>query len=698
MYSLASIPLAGCVAALLAGLAVLWRSPRSVAKWGLTTGLALLAVECALAFLTLRSESESLRLEIQAWKSAAMGLQMAPLLLFSLAYGRGNAREFVQKWRWGLWAILALTLLLALGLRPWLVVAVQESVLQNETMLLLGPAGLLLNVVTLLVSLLVLMNFEKTLTASVGSMRWRIKYMIFGVGIIELLRVYTSSQALLYSARRLSLAPVEGVSVIVGCLLMGMALRREAGGRVEVYPSASFLQFSFTLILAGGYLVVVGLFAEFVKRFGGVSEFPLKAFLIMVAIVGLAALLFSERLRRRVRLFISRHLKRPLYDYRKLWLAFAEDLQTSGHETAACRKVARWLSEVLQSLSVSVWLADPQGASFQLAASTDASQPDGQVKTGPAASGVAAALSSLAKPLELEKVPEEWARALCEWHSVLFSAAGGSRLCVPFWAGRQPIGFMILGDRVGGMAWTHEDMELATCATSHLAAHLRTLQLSHRLLQAKEMEAFQTMSTFFVHDLKNATSTLSMMLQNLERHAGDPAFLADALRSLSRTVAHLEDLILRLSQIRHELRIQPKDGDLNEVVRQTLSTLDPALRKRIQTTLPSLPRLALDSEQLQKVLVNLLLNARDASQADTPIQVETAPHPGGVSLSVRDQGCGMEPEFIARSLFKPFQTTKKKGLGIGMYQSRLIIEAHEGRIEVDSQPGAGTTFRVCLPA
>ena len=248
------------------------------------------------------------------------------------------------------------------------------------------------------------------------------------------------------------------------------------------------------------------------------------------------------------------------------------------------------------------------------------------------------------------------------------------------------------------MAWTHEDMELATCATSHLAAHLRTLQLSHRLLQAKEMEAFQTMSTFFVHDLKNATSTLSMMLQNLERHAGDPAFLADALRSLSRTVAHLEDLILRLSQIRHELRIQPKDGDLNEVVRQTLSTLDPALRKRIQTTLPSLPRLALDSEQLQKVLVNLLLNARDASQADTPIQVETAPHPGGVSLSVRDQGCGMEPEFIARSLFKPFQTTKKKGLGIGMYQSRLIIEAHEGRIEVDSQPGAGTTFRVCLPA
>ena len=293
---------------MLAALAVLWRTPRSAAKWGLTAGLGLLAVECFLASLTLQTEDESVRLQIHAWKASCMGLQMAPLLLFSLVYGRGNASEFLQKWRWALWGILALTIMFALGFRSWLVVGVQDSVLRNETMLLMGPAGLCLNVVVLLVSLLVLMNFEKTLTASVGSMRWRIKYMIFGVGLIELIRVYTSSQSLLYSARQLSLAPIEGVAVLTGCLFMGLALRREAGGRVEVYPSASFLQLSFTLILAGGYLVVVGLFAEFVKRFGGASEFPLKAFLIMLGIVGLAALLLSERLRRRVRLFISREV------------------------------------------------------------------------------------------------------------------------------------------------------------------------------------------------------------------------------------------------------------------------------------------------------------------------------------------------------------------------------------------------------
>ena len=70
----------------------------------------------------------------------------------------------------------------------------------------------------------------------------------------------------------------------------------------------------------------------------------------------------------------------------------------------------------------------------------------------------------------------------------------------------------------------------------------------------------------------------------------------------------------------------------------------------------------------------------------------------GSSLGSGINGCGMSPDFIARSLFRPFQTTKKNGLGIGMFQSKMIVEAHGGRIAVASQPGAGTTFQVFLPA
>jgi signal transduction histidine kinase len=79
------------------------------------------------------------------------------------------------------------------------------------------------------------------------------------------------------------------------------------------------------------------------------------------------------------------------------------------------------------------------------------------------------------------------------------------------------------------------------------------------------------------------------------------------------------------------------------------------------------------------------------------IRIETIQNNGWAILTVSDNGCGMSAEFINRSLFRPFQTTKKNGLGIGMFQSMMIVQAHGGRIAVASEPGKGTTFQVFLP-
>jgi hypothetical protein len=105
----------------------------------------------------------------------------------------------------------------------------------------------------------------------------------------------------------------------------------------------------------------------------------------------------------------------------------------------------------------------------------------------------------------------------------------------------------------------------------------------------------------------------------------------------------------------------------------------------------------LDEEQLLKVITNLVLNAKEAVTRDGQIHIGTNRSNGWAVLSVSDNGCGMNPEFLSRSLFRPFQTTKKNGLGIGMFQSKMIVEAHKGRIEVESEPGKGTTFLIYLP-
>jgi signal transduction histidine kinase len=97
------------------------------------------------------------------------------------------------------------------------------------------------------------------------------------------------------------------------------------------------------------------------------------------------------------------------------------------------------------------------------------------------------------------------------------------------------------------------------------------------------------------------------------------------------------------------------------------------------------------------VVTNLLLNARDAVGQGGQIRVETSQRDGWAVLLVADNGCGMSSAFLRDSLFRPFQTTKKKGLGIGMFQSKMIVEAHRGNIQVESEPGRGTTFRIMLP-
>ena len=80
------------------------------------------------------------------------------------------------------------------------------------------------------------------------------------------------------------------------------------------------------------------------------------------------------------------------------------------------------------------------------------------------------------------------------------------------------------------------------------------------------------------------------------------------------------------------------------------------------------------------------------------IQVRTDHREGRVVLTVADNGCGMSEAFLKESLFRPFQSTKVKGLGIGMFQARMIVEAHGGSIQVESETGKGTTVRVSLQA
>jgi len=236
------------------------------------------------------------------------------------------------------------------------------------------------------------------------------------------------------------------------------------------------------------------------------------------------------------------------------------------------------------------------------------------------------------------------------------------------------------------------------CTGDHITSVLLNLRLASEVSRAKELEAFRMVSAFFVHDLKNAAASLNLMLKNLPVHFDDPAFRADALRSIGNTAKRIDDMIARLSALRQRPDAMRVEADLNQLVTEALDKVNDLPNVELTKELHPLPPIVADREQIQSVVTNLVLNARDALGATGKIQVRTATQGKRVLLSVIDNGCGMSPVFLKESLFRPFQSTKKKGIGIGLFQARAIVQAHGGGMQVESEVGKGTTFLVSLPA
>jgi putative PEP-CTERM system histidine kinase len=695
----------GAACAGVVALIALWRGRRSISGWLFAVGMALLAVESVLLGLAKDALPVDDAARWQHWRLAVMSLLPSVWLLFSLSYARGNYREFIRKWSYVLVGALVLPVLMVCPLVPkrLLFSAPADFDLESQAgfdrinqdwIFQLQPAGYILYAVLLASAVLVLMNLERTLRTAVGTMRWRIKFMILGLGVLFAARAYSSSQALLSRNIDPSLVAVDCGALVLGCLLTLRSLFRDVWD-VVVFPSKAVLENSLTALVAGLYLVCVGVLASLAPWVAG---FQAKTFLLLLAMVGLTVVALSERARMHARRFVSRYFQRPLYDYRTVWRTLTEGIVSRVEESDLCLAALTLISEIFQVLSVTIWLVDEKRENLAFAGSTalSAAAAAGVQTQKEEAMAIFQALQVHRDPIDFETLKDDWAVALRRLTPTQFRQSR-SRVCVPLVGGSRLLGVICLADRVGGAFFSLQDFDLLRCVGDQVAAGLLNAQLSKKLLQAKELEAFQTMSAFFVHDLKNTASTLNLMLQNLPVHFDNPDFREDALRGMAKTCAHINRLISRLSLLRHDLQIKPVESSLNDVVASVLTDWDGIAGGTLVKNLRPGRAILLDREQIAKVVTNLVLNASEAIPSSGQIRIETSQSNGWAVLLVADDGCGMAPEFLNHALFRPFQTTKKKGLGIGMFQSKMIVEAHGGRIEVESGLQKGTTFRVLLP-
>ena len=223
--------------------------------------------------------------------------------------------------------------------------------------------------------------------------------------------------------------------------------------------------------------------------------------------------------------------------------------------------------------------------------------------------------------------------------------------------------------------------------------------------ESRQFESFLRLSAMLTHDLKNAIEGLSLTVSNMETHFHNEQFRQDALKGLTNATDKLKAIVARLSRPINTLsgeHKRPTATDLVPILKRVIAlTAEPVRGKHtIETELPENLYALADAARVEEVVENLILNALEAMGAHNGILTIAAgsDQNGAPSFSVSDTGPGMSATFIENRLFRPFSTTKKNGIGLGLYTCREVIRASGGSIEVQSVEGAGTTFRVVLPS
>ena len=221
-------------------------------------------------------------------------------------------------------------------------------------------------------------------------------------------------------------------------------------------------------------------------------------------------------------------------------------------------------------------------------------------------------------------------------------------------------------------------------------------QLSEKVGQAREFEAFHRLTSFIIHDIKNSVSSLSLLSRNALKNFDDPEFQRDAIRTVSQVVTRMKNLLGKLATPTHGDGVEFEVVDLKAVAAAAVLIGSQASTIQFVKSLESVVVKA-DADALQRVLENLIANSMDAIRGEGTITIRTYAENDLAVAEVSDTGEGMSEEYLRESLFVPFRSTKPGGWGIGLYEAREIVQKHGGTMSIASRRNEGTTCVVKLP-
>lgn len=543
----------------------------------------------------------------------------------------------------------------------------------------------------LLLNLWLLVLLEQLYRNADVKVKWAIWSLIIALGMSTVFDFVLFAQAAMVNQLDFSYWYARGFIVAIGMPFILVSTRRIKDWSVDVFVSREVVFYSSMLLISGLYLLLLAIAGYVINYFGGAwGDVISVAFVILGGSV-LAALLITEKLRREVKVFITKHFFANKYDYRVEWLKSIEQLEIGKNKD--CYHTATNI--ICSSLGIH------QGALIKKITANHY-QPIYQ-------KNFELEQNELHFLIEVDKFCQQhgWIIDVRELAMVENSYTGlvlDARLCeqkhidiiIPIFMNKSVYGFFLLALPEDQEVLNWEDRDLLFSISKQLSNYLSLNEANESLAESKQFDAFNRMSAFLVHDLKNIQAQLALINSNAKRHRDNPAFIDDVFETIDSATDRLNNV---LTQLRNKQMVEStkKSTDVQALIQAVIEQRNVQL-PHISAQLTIGNMISIDEESLFSVLNHLLQNAQEATTASGWVKVSAERINNHLHIAIIDNGCGMSTDFIKNRLFKPFDTTKgNAGMGIGVYEAKQFVESIGGTIQVTSFENEGSIFTLVIP-
>lgn len=629
----------------------------------------------------------------QLWLAGEI-LSCLGLILFSLGFSRQDPWKEIRGQKFLLGIILSGILL-----------SIYE-ILENpdliKILLLPGPSVLLINspemtiLAFFIMGMIILSLFQlsRTYISAAGLERWNIKYPMIGVFLWTLSVFLIHTNQVLSGGFDRSFLYLEDLGLFSMDFLFLYSLLIQRVKDVSLQVSRNAINRSLLLLLGGGGLIFLGGLSSTLKEFGPVWSRLSSSLMVFLGLAALLVLFSSERLRRELEYFLGIHFYSSRYDYRAAWMTLTKVLS----ESKDLREMIPTLMDRTREISfadsiVYCHIGDgiPQTISIRQSLGCDRLEPLNNDLLSPSLLSVLLSGSPIHKNDSF--TPEQ-----NEPLSNLFNSLSANWI-LPLVFRNKILGLLGLNIKNTGSKGLSEDRLFLQALSVQWVSLLVSATLSREMAWTWESDLLSGLRAFTFHDLKNAGIALKLILHNARENIMYADFQEELLQNLQSISQQIDQSVEQfLYPFRQEYTRQTS-FDANSLIKNTLKGISSEKYPELETelNLQEIPLVSGNARAFETTIRNLLINAREAMQGKGLIKISTRSLDGKtVLVTVSDNGPGMSQEFMDNNLFRPFQTTKKKGSGLGLFSSKLLIEQTGGQIQATSKEGIGTEFMITL--